>query len=80
MPDVRGDERHERQDEFSFAQARKNPEHHAERGGNAEAVEDRVVRGGLDVAVSQQRAIREHLRRVKRERGDHRQQQADDEP
>ena len=80
MPDVRGDDGHERQDEFGLAQARENPEHQAERGGNAEAVEDRVVGGGLDVTIGQQLTIRKHLRRVKSKRGYHRQQQADDEP
>ena len=80
VPEVRGDDGQKRQGQFRLAQARKNPEHHAETGGNAEAVKQRVVGGGLDAAVGQQRAIGKQVRLVKSHHGGQRQQKADDEP
>jgi len=80
MPEVRSDDGHERQDKFGLAQARKNPEHHAEAGGNRKAIDQQIIRGRREVAVSRERAAREHFRRVKRERREHRQQQPDDQP
>ena len=77
MPEVRGDDGHERQRERRLAQARKNPEHHAERGGNAEAVEQQIIRGGLRAAIGQQRTIGKHVRLVKRHDGDERQREAE---
>ena len=53
MPEVRGGDRHQRQDEFGLAQARKNPEHHAERGGNGKTINEQIIRGGSEMAVGQ---------------------------
>ena len=71
MPDVRGDDRNERQDKFSLAQARKNPEHHAERGGNRRSRKASAsLAAGWHAAVSQQRAVGKHFRLVKSQRGE----------
>src|SRR6185312_8943883 len=54
--------------------------HHTERGGNAKAVKDQIVCRRLNTAVSQPRAIREHVRLVKWERRDNRKRETDHEP
>ena len=57
MPEVRRGKGRQRQAKFRAAQADKNPEHHAERGGEAKAVKQGVVGGGLGAAIAQPRAI-----------------------
>src|SRR5665213_4579396 len=80
MPEVRGGDRHKRQDKFRVAQTRKNPEDHTERGGNGEAIDEQIVRGGEGVAVSDERTAREHFGIVKRERRDKRERKPGNEP
>ena len=70
MPKIRGGNGHKRQAQFGLAQARKNPEQHTQTGGDAKAVKQQIVRGGLGAAVSQPRTIGKHVRLVEGHDGD----------
>ena len=80
MPEVCRDDGHERQAKLRLAQARKNPEQHTETGGDAEAVEQQIVCGGLGAAISQERTIGKHIRLMKRHDGNQRQREPGDKP